>query len=77
MTLFHWIGDTLRQQLDQVPLSVARWLMIGLFLAMMFWIVQLPSTVTNPTNRPAKWTSDLKIWAWLTLLIQIVIYSVF
>ena len=68
MTLFHWIGDTLRQQLDQVPLSVARWLMIGLFLA---------STVTNPTDRPAKWTSALKIWAWLALLIQIVIYSVF
>ena len=77
MTLFHWIGDTLRQQLDQVPLSVARWLMIGLFLALMIWIVQLPATVTNPTDRPAKWTSDLKIWAWLALLIQIVIYSVF
>lgn len=77
MTLFHWIGDTLRTLLEQVPLSVARWLMIGLFLAMMFWIVQLPSTATNPSDRSPKWRYDLKIWAWLALFFQVVIYSVF
>ena len=77
MTLFHWIGDTLRQQLDLIPLSVARWMMIGLFLALMFWIVQLPSTATNPANRSASWSSDLKVWAWLTLLFQVMIYSIF
>lgn len=77
MTLFHWIGDSLRYQLDQVPLSVARWLMIGLFLAMMFWVVQLPSSATNPADRAPKWRSDLKIWAWLALFFQVVIYSVF
>lgn len=77
MTLFHWIGDTLRDRLQQVPLSVARWLMIGLFLGMMFWVVQLPASATNPTDRPAKWCYDLKIWAWLALFFQIVIYSVF
>ena len=77
MTLFHWIGNTLRNQFDQIPLSTARWMMIGLFLALMFWIVQLPSTATNPTDRPPRWTSDLKIWAWLALLFQVLIYSVF
>jgi hypothetical protein len=76
-TLFHWIGDSLREQLDLIPLSTARWLMIGLFLAMMFWVVQLPSTTTNPTDRPPKWRYDLKIWAWLALFIQVVIYSIF
>ena len=77
MTLFHWIGDTLRQQLDLVPLSTARWLMIGLFLSLMFWIVQLPTDQTNPKDRPAKWSNDLKIWAWLALIFQILIYSLF
>ena len=77
MTLFHWIGDFLRQQLDQVPLSIARWLIIGLYLVLLFWIVQLPSTATNPTEGPSKWSRDLKIWAWIALIFQIVIYSVF
>jgi hypothetical protein len=48
-----------------------------LFLAMMFWIVQLPSTATNPSDRSPKWRYDLKIWAWLALFFQVVIYSVF
>ena len=37
MTVLHWIGDTIRSQLALVPLSVARWLFIGLFLALMAW----------------------------------------
>jgi hypothetical protein len=77
VTLLHWIGESLRQQLDRVPLSTARWMFIALFLALMFWIVQLPSTATNPTDRPSKWYDDLKVWAWLALILQIVIYSVF
>jgi len=77
MTLFHWIGDTLRQQLELIPLSTARWLMIGLFLSLMFWIVQLPTDQTNPKDRPVRWSNDLKIWAWLALIFQILIYSLF
>ncbi|HEY0982660.1 MULTISPECIES: hypothetical protein [unclassified Schlesneria] len=77
MTLFHWIGNTLREQLDLIPLSTARWLMIGLFLGLMFWVVQLPTDQTNPSDRTARWTDDLKIWAWLALIIQILIYSLF
>lgn len=77
MTLFHWIGSTLRHQLSLVPLPFARWLMIGVFLALMFWIVQLPSSQTNPTEGKPHWTRDLKIWAWLALLFQVVIYAVF
>ena len=51
--------------------------MIGLYLILMFWIIQLPSTATNPTDRTGTWRSDLKIWAWFALMFQIVIYSVF
>lgn len=77
MTLFHWIGNALRYELGLVPLSVARWLMIGVFLALLLWIVQLPATETNPAEGKPHWTRDLKIWAWLALLFQVVIYSVF
>ena len=77
MTVFHWIGDFLRTQLDRVPLFAARWLFIGLYLVLIYWLVQLPSKETNPTDRPHHWSKDLKNWAWLTLLLQVIIYSVF
>jgi len=76
VTFLHWIGDTLRGQLDRVPLSAARWLFIAIFLILMFWIVQLPSSRTTPNDRQSRWYEDLRIWAWLCLIFQIVIYSV-
>lgn len=77
MTFLHWIGDHLRALCDRIPLSAARWLFIAQFLILMFWIVQLPSNETSPADRQSKWYEDLRIWAWLTLIFQIVIYSVF
>ena len=77
MTVLHWIGDTLRAQLMLIPLSAARWLFIGLFLALMAWVVQLPSSQTTPPGRRCAWYEDLKIWAWLALMFQVVVYSVF
>lgn len=77
MTLFHWVGDAIRYQLERVPLSVAHWMFIGLYLILMFWVVQLPSSTTNPTDHQGSWFADLKVWAWLALITQIVIYSLF
>lgn len=77
MTILHWIGDSLRSLLMQVPLSAARWLFVGLMLALMAWIVQLPSLQTTPPDRRSEWYEDLKIWAWLALMFQVVVYSVF
>ena len=77
MTFFHWFGDLLRLQFDQVPLSAARWLLIGVFLVLLFWVVQLPASKVTPGDRQSKWYQDLRIWAWVSLMIQIVIYSSF
>ena len=77
MTMLHWIGDTLRGQLMLVPLPVVRWLFIGLLLALMAWVVQLPSSETTPSGRHSAWYEDLKIWAWLALMFQVLVYSVF
>ena len=77
MTFFHSIGDVLRSQLERVPLSVAKWLMIALFLILLFWVIQVPSRKATPAGRQSLWYEDLRIWAWLTLMIQVVIYSLF
>jgi hypothetical protein len=77
MSLLHWIGDTLRAQLMLVPLSVARWLFIGVMLVLMAWIVQLPASETTPPDRQSKWYEDLKIWAWIALMFQVLFYSLF
>lgn len=77
MTFFHWVGDSLRHQLEQIPLSIVRWFFVALFVILIFWIVQLPSSQTTPGGRQSKWYEDLKIWAWLALIFQVVIYAVF
>lgn len=77
MTFLHWIGETIREQLLHVPMGVARWLFIGLLLVLMGWVVQLPVAAVTPPGRRSKWYEDLRIWAWLALMFQIVIYSVF
>ena len=77
MTILHWFGNTIRDQLLLVPLSAARWLFIGLILVLMAWVVQLPSSQTTPPDRRSAWYEDLKIWAWLALMFQVVVYSVF
>ena len=77
MTILHWTGEFLRMQLEQIPLSVARWFFKGLYLALIFWVIQIPSSKASPAGGHSKWNQDLKIWAWAALLCQLVIYSVF
>lgn len=77
MTFFHSIGNALRDQLAEVSLSAARWSFIAVFLLLMFWIVQLPSSQTTPRHGQSKWYEDLRVWAWVALIFQVVIYRVF
>jgi hypothetical protein len=77
MTFLHWIGETLTSQFDQVPLSTARWILIAVLLLLVFWVVQLPSNQATPDDRQSKWYEDLRLWAWIALMMQIVIYSIF
>ena len=77
MTVLHWIGETLREQLLRIPLSVARWFFIGLLLLLMGWIVQLPASEVTPPGRRSAWYEDLRVWAWVALVFQVIVYSVF
>lgn len=76
-TFLHWIGESIRNQLISVPLWAARWMFIILLLGLMGWVVQLPSAQVTPPGRRCEWYEDLRIWAWLALMFQVIVYSVF
>ena len=75
-SLLHWIGDQLRTALLQVPMWAARGLFIAVLLATMIWVVQLPKSETTPAGGTNRWQDDLRIWAWLALLFQVIVYFV-
>lgn len=75
MTPLHEFGEALRQLLLQVPLGAARALFILLLLALLIWVLTLPSAQTKPPGR-ARVSENLKLWAALSLLLQLLIYSV-
>ena len=74
MTPLHHIGETLRQALLQVPLSVVRLVFAAVFLALLVWVLALPKAHTTPARSDIKPGENLKLWAVLALGIQIVIY---
>jgi hypothetical protein len=72
--MLHFIGDQLRELFLQVPLWAARGLFLAVFFALMIWIVQLPRSAATPAaNSP--WHEDLRVWAWLALAFQMVVYA--
>lgn len=76
-TFLHWIGNALRTQLSYIPLWLAHWFFVGLLLLMMGWIVLIPTEQATPPGRRSQWYEDLRIWAWLALLFQVIVYSIF
>jgi hypothetical protein len=74
MTLLHHIGDFLRELLLRVPLGAARGLFVLTMIAVMLWVLSLPKRETaDPASAAA--ARDLKPWAVLALLVQVVIYA--
>ncbi len=74
MTVLHEIGDQLRGAFLQIPLWGARGLFLALLLGLMIWVVQLPKTATTPRAH-SPWHEDLRFWAWLALLLQLLAYG--
>jgi hypothetical protein len=69
-----WIGDQLREAFLLIPMWVARGLFLTLLFGLMVWVVQLPKSATTPKADSA-WHEDLRVWAWLTLVIQMFAYA--
>jgi len=77
-TLLHQIGDYLRNGLQAVPLEAVRYLFMLLIATVLILILRLPTSETTPVKKgPVRWDENLKIWASLALLIQLVIYWIF
>jgi len=76
MTPLHDIGDWLRNTLMLIPMGVVR----GLFLAvpgvLIVWVLSLPRASTTPPRIRGRPFENLKLWAVLALLIQMLIYAV-
>jgi hypothetical protein len=75
MSPLHQFGEAVRQLLLQVPLGVARALFVFLLIALLVWVLTLPRAQTTPPNRKPRLGENLKLWASLALLIQILIYA--
>lgn len=69
-----WIGDQLRAGFLQIPLWAARGLFLTLLFGLMVWIVQMPKSATAP-RADSPWHEDLRVWAWLALVIQMFAYA--
>lgn len=70
----HWLGETLRQLFGAIPLTAVRCLFVAVPLLLMIWVLRLPPEATNPPEMRGRWADDLKVWAWLALAMQVVIY---
>lgn len=74
MSVLHALGDLLRNMFLQVPLWGARALFLAVLLGLMIWVVQLPKSATAP-SASSPWHEDLRIWAWVALMLQLLAYG--
>jgi hypothetical protein len=76
MTPLHQFGESVRQLLLQVPLGVARALFLLLIAGLLCWVLTLPRAQTTPAKAEARLSENLKLWAALSLIVQLLIYAV-
>jgi len=72
VTPLHVVGEFLRELLLRVPLGAARALFVGTLVVLLIWVLRLAPEET--TGRAGGTHHNLKPWAALALLVQIVIY---
>lgn len=75
MTILHRIGNFFRELLMQIPLSGVRAAILVVLILLWIWVLRLPRSDTAPPHRQSRWDENLKLWASIALVIQILIYS--
>ena len=76
MTPLHQFGELLRQSLGQIPLGAVRILFLAILAGLLWWVLSLPKAQVQPTNRKSIGVADnLKLWAAVALIIQLLIYT--
>lgn len=76
MTPLHYVGDWLRGALLLVPLGVVRVLFVALPALLILWVISLPRAATTPPGADHRALDNLKLWAIIALLLQVIIYAV-
>ncbi|GIS57914.1 MAG TPA: hypothetical protein DCE39_07210 [Planctomycetaceae bacterium] len=72
-TFLHDIGDTIRNAMATVPLSLVGWAFVAIPLVLLVWVLKCP--IGDDENRDPKQVRLLRIGAALALVLQIVIYG--
>ena len=76
MTPLHDFGELLRHAFGLLPMGFVRLLFVALPAAVLCWVLWLPPLSADGERRPAPYSlSDLRIWAALALIAQILIYG--
>jgi len=76
MTPLHYIGEWLREALLLIPMGIVRALFVALPIVLILWVLSLPRTATTPPGDHGRPYENMKIYAVMALLIQVLIYSV-
>ena len=72
-TFLHDIGDTIRNAMATVPLSLVGWAFVAIPLVLLVCVLKCP--IGDDENRDPKQVRLLRIGAALALVLQIVIYG--
>jgi hypothetical protein len=77
MSPLHVVGTMLRDALATIPLGAVRVVFVAIPLLLMVWVLRLPAAQTTPGDGRTGWEVDLRVWAWLALGLQVVVYCLF
>ena len=78
MSPLHQFGEAIRKLLLQIPLGAARAIFLLFLVALLLWVLTLPRAQTTPPNTAPgqlRLSENLKLWAAISLVLQLLIYS--
>lgn len=75
MTPLHAIGNFFRDLLLKIPMEAVRVIYVLVPLSLLIWVWCLPRSQTTRPDRESRWDENLKLWASIALVIQVLIYS--
>jgi hypothetical protein len=76
-TILHTVGDQLRELFAAIPLPVVRWVFLAVPVLLLVWVLLWPRRAVTPPEGTGRWDENLRLWAAVALIMQIVIYSIF
>ena len=79
MSPLHQIGEGIRNLLLSIPLGAARAIFLLFLAGLLVWVLTLPKAQTRPPESErakVRLSENLKFWAAVSLVLQLVIYAV-